>query len=107
MRTVPYEQLIPGTYDTRNLQPPADAPRLARLLKDLKHRIESDPHLPQGYAIVRISEVQAGLKRFEIVIYQLKLDKNKNPVRDAQGNPVFQTTQRAIYLHRDGGHGGG
>lgn len=105
VRTIPYEQLVPGTYDTRNLQLPADAPRLARVLEDMKRRIETDPHLPQGYAIVRISEVQANLKRFEIALYWLKLDEHHQPVLDEQGNPVFQETKQAIYLHRDSTHG--
>jgi len=105
VRTIPYEQLVPGTYDTSNLQPPADAPKLAHVLEELKHRIEGDPHLPQGYALVRIREVQPGLKRFEIAIYWTKT-KNGQPVLDPEGKPVIEESKRAIYLHRDSGHGG-
>jgi hypothetical protein len=104
VRTIPYEQLVPGTYDTRNLQLPADAPKLAKVLKELKHRIDEDPQLYQGYGIVRISEVQAGLKRFELTIHWIRT-KDGQPVLTPEGNPVAEESKQVIYLHRDGGHG--
>lgn len=111
VRNVPFEELLPGTYDSAALSSTlqGDAPHLYESLQGLQHEIErytdlgpNNPNLAGGHGIVEIedwvmdAEGQPMLRRVTMTV-----DWPDAPLDSAGNRQLFTKT---VYVHRDSIH---
>ena len=146
LRSVPFDQLVPGVYSTaamddpdaaaaltaqfeaegRNMDRftispvPEDAPRLLAMMEVYKEYFaEWGGDLPNAWGTIIIQDWQQGLRRAEIYIEwdtpqvdeqgHLLLDEQGNVLvkTDENGNPIRETSGKAIYIDAGSGYYGG
>jgi ubiquinol-cytochrome c reductase cytochrome b subunit len=89
VRAIPYDQLVPGAYDTFSL-PEGMPARLGRVMEEIKRRVEGDSGLPAGHAVMVIEEWQQDLRKITMRI-----------LWTPAGASQEQQFSKTIYIHRD------
>jgi hypothetical protein len=88
VRSLPYDQLLPGVYDTLSL--PADMPpRFGRVMEEIKRRVERDPGLPAGHVVMVIEDWQQDLRKITMRVLWTPAGETKE-----------QQYAKTIYIHR-------
>ncbi len=133
VRSIPFDQLVPGTYHTAALADPAaaasltarfeaegrdmtrftvapvpqDAPQLLAVMDEYVHLLEELGHdLPNAWGTLMIEDAQANLRRVEIYIEwdTPAVDPAGNGfLRDAAGNIVVQTDDNGVPIRSNSG----
>jgi hypothetical protein len=101
IRSLPFDQLVTGEYDTAKVTDVANAPRLSQVLKELQADIASRPELAGGHAVLVIEDWQGGSKDVNLKKVTLRILWDKMPV----ANGVAQPYENTVYVHRDSNYG--
>jgi len=97
IRSLPFDQLVVGEYDTTKTVEVANAPELAKVLKELKSVIDKRSDLPGGRAILLVQDWQADANGPALKKVTLRILWDKMPV----ANGVPQPYENTVYVHRD------
>ena len=132
LRSVPFEELVPGSYVTlamedeaaaasltarfeaegRNMERftisavPPDAPHLLAVMEEFQHLLDVySRELPNGWGMLMIQDWQDNLKRVEIYIEwdTPQVDEAGNILRDAEGNVLVRTDEAGQPLRSHSG----
>jgi len=96
IRSLPFEQLAVGEYDTSQVTEVANAPRLTEVLRDLKTELARHPDLPGGHAVLVIENWQSDDKGAGLKKVTLRILWDTMPV----ANGVPQPYENTVYVHR-------
>ena len=97
IRSLPFEQLVAGEYDTAKTTNVANAPRLSQVLTELQADIAKRPELAGGHAVLVIEDWQGDGKAVNLKKVTLRILWDKMPVI----NGVAQPYENTVYIHRD------
>jgi quinol-cytochrome oxidoreductase complex cytochrome b subunit len=101
IRSLPFEQLVAGQYDTALGTLVANAPKLSEVLKELQTDIASRPELAGGHAVLVIENWQGDGGNVNLKKVTLRILWDKMPVV----NGVAQPYENTVYVHRDSNYG--
>jgi ubiquinol-cytochrome c reductase cytochrome b subunit len=96
VRSMPFDQLVVGEYDTAQVTEVANAPKLSEVLQDLKTEIAKHPDLPGGHAVLVIENWQSDGKAPNLKKITLRILWDTMPV----ANGVPQPYENTVYVHR-------
>jgi ubiquinol-cytochrome c reductase cytochrome b subunit len=97
IRSLPFEQLVTGEYDTAKTTNVGNAPRLSQVLAELQADIAKRPTLAGGHAVLVIEDWQGDGKTVNLKKVTLRILWDKMPVI----NGVAQPYENTVYIHRD------
>jgi hypothetical protein len=96
IRSMPFDQLVVGEYDTAQVTEVANAPKLSEVLRDLKTEIAKRSDLPGGHAVLVIENWQSDDKGADLKKVTLRILWDTMPV----ANGVPQPYENTVYVHR-------
>jgi hypothetical protein len=97
IRTLPFDQLVVGEYDTAKTTEVANAPKLSQVLKELQADIAKRPELAGGHAVLVIEGWQGDGKNVNLKKVTLRILWDKMPI----ANGVAQPYENSVYVHHD------
>jgi quinol-cytochrome oxidoreductase complex cytochrome b subunit len=95
IRSMPFEQLIAGEYDTTKTTEVANAPKLTEVLKELQADIARRADLPDGHAVLVIENWQSDAQGVNLKKVTLRI----------LWKDAAQPYENTVYVHRDSDYG--
>ena len=92
IRSLPFEQLVVGQYDTTQSTEVANAPQLGKVLRELKAEIAKHPaELPEGHGVLVIEDWQTDASGISLKKVTLRI----------LWKDAIQPYENTVYIHRD------
>ena len=89
------KEMMAGSYDTQDNAAIAGAPRLSRVMNQVRNRIARMPELPGGHVILVIEDWQSTPQ--EVTLKKITMR--------VLWNEMGQPYEKTVYIHRDSNYG--
>jgi len=97
IRSMPFEQLVAGEYDTSQVTDVPNRPELSKILKEINREVSRHKDLPGGRAVLVIEDWQNDANGVNLKKVTLRILWSTMPVV----NGVPQPYENTVYIHRD------